>query len=121
MKDGEVFGTTSAGEEVRRFAIRGGGLSANVIGWGAVIQDLRLAGHDAPLVLGYDRFEPYEADAAYFGAGVYGADAASQRYFGKPAKDLTLSEAAMLAGLVRAPSQLAPHRNLDGARGRAAR
>lgn len=70
MKDGEVFGTTSAGEEVRRFAIRGGGLSANVIGWGAVIQDLRLAGHDAPLVLGYDRFEPYEADAAYFGAVV---------------------------------------------------
>ncbi|MCF4126592.1 PBP1A family penicillin-binding protein [Methylobacterium sp. SyP6R] len=59
-------------------------------------------------------------NAAYFGAGVYGADAASQRYFGKPAKDLTLSEAAMLAGLVRAPSQLAPHRNLDGARGRAA-
>ncbi|TGD99800.1 PBP1A family penicillin-binding protein [Methylobacterium nonmethylotrophicum] len=59
-------------------------------------------------------------NAAYFGAGVYGADAATQRYFGKPAKDLTLSEAAMLAGLVRAPSQLAPHRNLDGARGRAA-
>ncbi|WP_245447385.1 PBP1A family penicillin-binding protein [Methylobacterium sp. 17Sr1-1] len=59
-------------------------------------------------------------NAAYFGAGVYGADAAAQRYFGKPAKDLSLSEAAMLAGLVRAPSQLAPHRNLDGARGRAA-
>jgi penicillin-binding protein 1A len=59
-------------------------------------------------------------NAAYFGAGVYGADAAAQRYFGKPAKELTLSEAAMLAGLVRAPSQLAPHRNLDGARGRAA-
>ncbi|KMO14444.1 PBP1A family penicillin-binding protein [Methylobacterium platani] len=59
-------------------------------------------------------------NAAYFGAGVYGADAAAQRYFGKSAKDLTLSEAAMLAGLVRAPSQLAPHRNLDGARGRAA-
>ncbi|WFT81289.1 PBP1A family penicillin-binding protein [Methylobacterium sp. CB376] len=59
-------------------------------------------------------------NTAYFGAGVYGADAASQRYFGKSARELTLSEAAMLAGLVRAPSQLAPHRNLDGARGRAA-
>ncbi|WP_298964527.1 PBP1A family penicillin-binding protein [uncultured Methylobacterium sp.] len=59
-------------------------------------------------------------NTAYFGAGVYGADAAAQRYFGKPARDLTLPEAAMLAGLVRAPSQLAPHRNLDGARGRAA-
>jgi penicillin-binding protein 1A len=58
-------------------------------------------------------------NAAYFGAGVYGADAAAKRYFGKSAKDLTVSEAAMLAGLVRAPSQLAPHRNLNGAQGRA--
>ena len=54
-------------------------------------------------------------NAAYFGAGVYGADAAAQRYFGKPAKDLTLSEAAMLAGLVRAPSSLSPWTNYDGA------
>jgi penicillin-binding protein 1A len=59
-------------------------------------------------------------NTAYFGAGVYGADAAAKRYFGKPAKDLTIGEAAMLAGLVRAPSQLAPHRNLNGAQGRAA-
>jgi penicillin-binding protein 1A len=56
---------------------------------------------------------------AYYGAGAYGADAAAKRYFGKPAKELSLSEAAMLAGLVRAPSALAPHRNLDGARQRA--
>ena len=68
MKDGEVFGTTEAGEDIRRFTIRGGGLSANIIGWGAIIQDLRLAEHDAPLVLGYDRFEPYLTDTAYFGA-----------------------------------------------------
>ena len=59
-------------------------------------------------------------NTAYFGAGVYGADAAAKRYFGKPAKELTLSESAMLAGLVRAPSQLAPHRNLNGAQGRGA-
>ena len=58
-------------------------------------------------------------NAAYFGGGAYGADAASRRYFGKPAKELDLPEAAMLAGLVRAPSQLAPHRNLAGARQRA--
>jgi aldose 1-epimerase len=70
MKDGEVFGTTQAGEAVRRFTIRGGGLTANIIGLGAIVQDLRLAGHDAPLVLGYDRFEPYETDRAYFGAVV---------------------------------------------------
>jgi len=59
-------------------------------------------------------------NTAYFGAGVYGADAAAKRYFGKSAKELTVNEAAMLAGLVRAPSQLAPHRNLNGAQGRAA-
>ncbi|RWO87370.1 aldose epimerase family protein [Mesorhizobium sp.] len=70
MKDGEVFGTTQAGEAIRRFSIRGGGLTANIIGLGAIIQDLRLAGHDAPLVLGYDRFEPYETDTAFFGAVV---------------------------------------------------
>jgi aldose 1-epimerase len=70
MKDGEVFGTTQAGEAVRRFTIRGGGLTANIIGLGAIVQDLRLSGHDAPLVLGYDRFEPYETDRAFFGAVV---------------------------------------------------
>jgi penicillin-binding protein 1A len=58
-------------------------------------------------------------NTAYFGAGVYGVDAAARRYFGKSARDLTLSESAMLAGLVRAPSALAPHRNLDAARERA--
>ncbi len=68
MKDGEVFGTTQAGEPVRRFTITGGGLTANMIGLGGIIQDLRLAGHDVPLVLGYDRLEPYEADKAFFGA-----------------------------------------------------
>ena len=70
MKDGEVFGETAAGDTVRRFTIRGGGLSASIIGWGAAIQDLRLSGHDAPLVLGYDRLEAYEQDGAYFGAVV---------------------------------------------------
>jgi penicillin-binding protein 1A len=58
-------------------------------------------------------------NTAYFGASAYGVDAAAKRYFGKSAKDVSLSEAAMLAGLVRAPSALAPHRNLDGARQRA--
>ncbi|MGU3664672.1 PBP1A family penicillin-binding protein [Methylobacterium sp. A49B] len=58
-------------------------------------------------------------DTAYFGAGAYGADAAARRYFGKPAKALNLPESAMLAGLVRAPSQLAPTRNLGGAKERA--
>ena len=57
-------------------------------------------------------------NTAYFGAGAYGVDAAARRYFGKKAPELSLGEAAMLAGLVRAPSQLAPTRNFGGARER---
>jgi penicillin-binding protein 1A len=55
----------------------------------------------------------------YFGSGAYGVEAASQRYFGKSAKNVTLAEAAMLAGLVKSPSRLAPNRNPDGAEQRA--
>ena len=44
----------------------------------------------------------------YFGAGAYGVEAAAQRYFGKSARQVTLAEAAMLAGLVKSPSRLAP-------------
>ncbi|HEX5779643.1 MAG TPA: transglycosylase domain-containing protein [Xanthobacteraceae bacterium] len=55
----------------------------------------------------------------YFGAGAYGVEAAAQRYFGKPARLVTLGEAAILAGLVKAPSRLAPTRNPRLARGRA--
>jgi penicillin-binding protein 1A len=57
-------------------------------------------------------------NTAYFGAGAYGVDAAAKRYFGKRASELTLAESAMLAGLVRAPSQLAPTRNFGGAKER---
>jgi penicillin-binding protein 1A len=55
----------------------------------------------------------------YFGAGAYGIDAAAQRYFGKPARQVRIAEAAMLAGLVKSPSRLAPSRNPDGAERRA--
>jgi len=55
----------------------------------------------------------------YFGAGGYGIEAAAQRYFAKPASKLTVAEGAMLAGLVRSPSKLAPSRNPDGAERRA--
>ncbi|MFG1201993.1 penicillin-binding protein 1A [Xanthobacter aminoxidans] len=55
----------------------------------------------------------------YFGAGAYGVEAAAQRYFGKSARQVTLAEAAMLAGLVNSPSRLAPTRNLKGAQTRA--
>ena len=55
----------------------------------------------------------------YFGSGAYGVEAAAQRYFGKSARNVTLAEAAMLAGLVKSPSRLAPNRNPQGAEARA--
>ena len=56
----------------------------------------------------------------YFGGGAYGVEAASERYFGHSARTATLSEAAVLAGLMKAPSKLAPDRNPEGASDRAA-
>ncbi|QGM96690.1 PBP1A family penicillin-binding protein [Methylocystis parvus] len=56
----------------------------------------------------------------YFGSGAYGVEAASQRYFGHSARTATLSESAVLAGLMKAPSKLAPDRNPEGATERAA-
>ncbi len=58
-------------------------------------------------------------DRAYMGAGNFGITAASEFYFDKSAKDLTLAEAAMLAGLFKAPTKYAPHVNLPNARARA--
>ena len=55
----------------------------------------------------------------YFGSGAYGVEAAAQRYFGKPAAQLKVAEAALLAGLVKSPSRLAPSRNPFGAERRA--
>ena len=58
-------------------------------------------------------------DRAYLGGGAFGVDAAAQFYFNKSARDVTLSEAAMLAGLFKAPAKFAPHINLPAARARA--
>ena len=55
----------------------------------------------------------------YFGSGAYGVEAAAQRYFNKSARSVSIAEAAMLAGLVQAPSRLAPNRNPDLAEKRA--
>ena len=59
-------------------------------------------------------------NTAYFGDGAYGANSAAQRYFGKSAAQLSLPQAAMLAGLIKAPSQLEPDRNPAAAKQRAA-
>jgi penicillin-binding protein 1A len=55
----------------------------------------------------------------YFGGGAYGIDAASRTFFGHPATNLTLSEAAVIAGLVKAPSRYSPTADAQAAVGRA--
>jgi penicillin-binding protein 1A len=55
----------------------------------------------------------------YFGDNVYGLRAASHHYFSRKPEDLSVGQAAMLAGMVKAPSRLAPTRNLKAARARA--
>ncbi|TNJ43016.1 transglycosylase domain-containing protein [Phaeobacter sp. B1627] len=57
---------------------------------------------------------------AYMGGGAYGAEAAAQRFFGKSANEVDPAEAAMLAGLLTAPSTLAPTSDIDRSRNRAA-
>jgi 1A family penicillin-binding protein len=52
----------------------------------------------------------------YFGGGLYGAEAASRGYFGKAARDITLSEAATLAGLLKSPNRLSPWTDKNASR-----
>jgi penicillin-binding protein 1A len=58
-------------------------------------------------------------DRSYLGGGTYGVEAAAQFYFGKSIRDVNLSEAAMLAGLFKAPSRFAPHANVADSLARA--
>ncbi|MEZ5782036.1 MAG: penicillin-binding protein 1A [Rhizobiaceae bacterium] len=58
-------------------------------------------------------------DRAYMGGGTFGIAAAADFYFSKNVKDVSLAEAAMLAGLFKAPARYAPHINLPAARARA--
>ncbi len=56
--------------------------------------------------------------SSYFGDGAYGIGAAAEVYFGKPVSQLDLSESALLAGLVQAPTRLSPRNDLDAAESR---
>jgi penicillin-binding protein 1A len=58
-------------------------------------------------------------DRAYMGGGTFGVDGAAHFYFNKSVRDVNLAEAAMLAGLFKAPTKFAPHINLPAARARA--
>ncbi len=54
----------------------------------------------------------------YFGHGAYGVEMASRIYFGKPVRDITLSEAALIAGLIKAPAMYSPYNDLTKAKER---
>ena len=58
-------------------------------------------------------------DRAYLGGGSYGVEAAAQYYFNKSIREVNLAEAAMLAGMFKAPTRYAPHVNLAASRARA--
>ena len=58
-------------------------------------------------------------DRAYMGGGAHGVEAAAQLYFDKSARDVNLAEAAVMAGLFKAPTKYSPHNNLPNARARA--
>ena len=68
MNAPQPFGTTPDRTSVHRVAISGGGLTAEVLTWGSVLQDLRLEGHAPSLVLGLETLDDYLAHSRYFGA-----------------------------------------------------
>ena len=70
MSEQELAGQTADGEVVHRITLMGGGLTATLLTWGAILQDLRLLGHRPPLVLGFPNFEDYPAHSPFFGATV---------------------------------------------------
>ena len=82
--------------------------------WGRKLREVLLA---AELEARYDKDKILETylNTAYFGEGYYGVEAAARGYFGKPAAALDTGEAALLAGLLRAPSANSPNGNPDGA------
>jgi penicillin-binding protein 1A len=62
-----------------------------------------------------DQILGFYTNRIYFGSGLYGLETASRAYFGKSSSELTLSEAAMLAGLIRSPNRYSPLSNIEGA------
>lgn len=80
-------------------------------------QEMKLA-RELEKKLGKDEILTLYLNRVYFGAGLYGIDAASRYYFGKPPEDLSIPEAAILAALPKAPSKLNLRDNLEGAKAR---
>lgn len=64
------FGQCPDGRTVQQITLRGGGLTAQVLTYGAILRELRLDGHPHPLTLGFDSLSPYIDHPGYFGATV---------------------------------------------------
>ena len=80
-------------------------------------QEMKLA-RELETRMGKDDILSLYLNRVYFGAGLYGIDAAARYYFGKPPEELSLPEAALLAGLPQAPSKYNLRSNLEGAKAR---
>jgi 1A family penicillin-binding protein len=90
---------------------------SNAKTWGRKIKEAAIA-YMLELRLTKDQILELYLNRVYLSAGIYGVEAMSTSLFGKHASDLTIAEAALIAGLVKAPSALSPWSNLDGARRR---
>ena len=90
-------------------------------------QTVRRKAQEAVLALELERRIPKDRllelylDRTYFGGGAYGIDAAARLYFGRPARELDLAQAVLLAALPEAPSRMSPGNDLAAAHARAAR
>ena len=62
-----------------------------------------------------DQIMEYYLNRIYLGSGLYGVEAASKGYFGKPAREMTLGECAMLAGIIKSPNNLSPWQHKEAA------
>jgi penicillin-binding protein 1A len=85
--------------------------------WGRKLKEAALA-FMIERQLSKERVLELYLNRVYFSGGVYGCESISRKLFGKPARAVTLPEAALIAGLIRAPSALSPWQNPEGALGR---
>ncbi|WP_274361993.1 transglycosylase domain-containing protein [Paenibacillus thermotolerans] len=83
----------------------------------SIKRKLKQAAYALKIDMSYNKDQILERylNTIYFGEGAWGVQAASRKYFGKDAKQLTLEEAALIAGLPKAPSKYSPVRNPEGA------
>lgn len=87
---------------------------SNTRTWGRKIKEAALA-LLMERQLSKDQILELYLNRVYLSGGVYGVQPMAKRLYGKPARDLTLAEAAVIAGVIRAPSSLSPWSNPDGA------